>query len=327
MIRVGLVGFGYWWPNYARILSSMGDAEMAWCADTDAAALERVSTAHPHVRLTKNYRDLLVADDCDAVIVATPTVFHEDIARATLQAGKPILVEKPLTNRWESAASLALEAEQRGAIAVTGHVYLFSPAVRYICDELERGVIGNILYMTASRMGFSPIRADVDALWDLAPHDLSMFMAFTKTMPRRVSATASAYIRRDRSDVAFARLEFPGNVIANIGVSWDCPFKERRMLIVGSHGTIACDDLSENKLTVYHSEQKAPLNRAGVVDRPTLDGAEPLERQLRHFLDCIRDHERSPVDFKAGADVVRVLQALSESVSAGLPVDLDRDPS
>jgi predicted dehydrogenase len=296
---------------------------MTWCADIDDAALERAGKAHPGTRLTKQYKDLLVADDCDAIIVTAPTEVHEEIARAALAARKPVLIEKPLTDSWESAESLAREAQKSGVVNVTGHVYLFNPAVRYICGELERGALGTIRYMTSSRMGFGLIRADVDALWDLAPHDLSMFLTFIKAMPTRVAALGSSYIRADRSDVNFFTLEFPGDVIASVRVSWDYPFKERHMMIVGSRGTIDFDDLAVKKISVYRCEQDAPLNRDGYIEQPELEQTEPLYAQVRHFIDSIERRELSHVDFRAGADVVRVLHALSESAARGVPVDLE----
>ncbi len=321
-VRLGLVGFGYWGPNYAKSVAAVDGAELTWCADVSPAALARASELYPGLRVTTDAGELAAAADCDAVIVAAPTSLHAQIARAVLAAGKPVLVEKPLTDRADTAEALAREAAAAGAIAMTGHIYLFNPAVAVLIDEIRSGRLGTLRAMTASRMAFSPIRPDVDALWDLAPHDIAMFLAFSDAMPERVFAARNAYMRADRADVVFATLEFPGGAIADLRVSWDYPFRERVVSVIGSRETVVFDDGAAEKLTRYRAAADAPDNRDGVTEKLAHGAESPLVEQIRHFAACVRDGRRSPVDFDAGARVVRVLTALAESAQSGRPVTL-----
>lgn len=322
-VRLGLVGFGYWGPNYAKSMASVEGAELAWCADPSEAALRRAAEALPQARLTRNFQELIDADDCDAVIVAVPTSVHASVAHAALDAGKPLLVEKPLSDRYEAASALARAARERDAIAVTGHLYLFNPAVRTMLERVRSGELGALRYMSASRMAFSPIRPDVDALWDLAPHDITMFLSFANAEPIRVYAAQTAYMRADRADAVFATLEFPGGVIASLQVSWDYPFRERLIRIVGSRETLVLDDTAPSeKLLAYRAGADAPDNRDGTIAHPPYAPDQPLVEQVRHFVDCVRRGVRSPIDFELGARLVRVLEALTESATTHRPVEL-----
>lgn len=326
-VRLGLVGFGYWGPNYAKSIAALDDAELVWCADVSPAARARAQELYPGLKLTADPAELAAAPDCDAVIVAAPTSLHAEIARTVLAAGKPVLVEKPLTDRADTAEALAREAAAAGAIVMTGHIYSFNPAVREMRARIGRGELGTIRAMTASRMAFSPIRPDVDALWDLAPHDVAMFLEFAGAMPVRVFAAGNAYIRAGRSDVVFATLEFPNGAIADLRVSWDYPFRERLVTVVGSRGTMAFDDGAAEKLTLYRADAEAPDNRDGAVEKIAHGAESPLVEQIRHFVACVRERRPSPVDFEAGARVVRVLTALGKSAESGQPVMVEEPVS
>ncbi|HZO95342.1 MAG TPA: Gfo/Idh/MocA family oxidoreductase [Candidatus Baltobacteraceae bacterium] len=322
-VRFGLVGFGYWGPNYAKSIAAVEGAELTWCADVSDAALARARELYPHLRLTKDVRELASASDCDAVIVAAPTSLHDAVARVAIGAGKPVLVEKPLTDRADTAEALARDAAAAGALTMTGHIYTFNPAVAELAARIRAGELGAIRAMTASRMAFSPIRPDVDALWDLAPHDVAMFLQFAGALPVRVFAARHAYMRADRADVVFATLEFASGAIADLRVSWDYPFRERVVSVVGSRGTVVFDDGAAEKLTWYRAAADAPDNRDGTVEKIPHGGESPLVAQIRHFAECVRERRPSPVDFDAGARVVRVLGALTESAERGAPVALE----
>jgi predicted dehydrogenase len=322
-VRLGLVGFGYWGPNYAKSVAAVDGAELTWIADVSDAALARARELYPQAKRTTDLRELCAADDCDAVIVVAPTSLHSELARAVMAVKKPLLVEKPLTDRTDTADALARDAALLGVPVLTGHVYHFNAAVRVMRDCIRSGALGELRAMTASRMAFSPIRPDVDALWDLAPHDVAMFLEFAAAMPERVYAERNAYIRAGRADVAFAALRFPGGVVADLRVSWDYPFRERVVSVVGSRGTIVFDDGAEDKLTIYRAEHDAPNNRDGTTEKLPHPGEQPLTAQIRHFVECVRTGRRTEVDFEAGARVVRVLAALEESADTGRPVALE----
>lgn len=322
-VRLGLVGFGYWGPNYAKSISAIDGAQLTWIADVSDAALARARELYPQARLTQDVRELCAASDCDAVIIVAPTSLHDELARLAMTAGKAVLVEKPLTDRTASADALALDTARFDGPVMTGHLYHFNPAVAVIADRIRSGALGTLRAMTATRMAFSPIRPDVDALWDLAPHDVAMFLEFAGQLPERVYAEHSAYIRAGRADVAFATLRFRGGAIADLRVSWDYPFRERIVSVVGSRETIVFDDGAAEKLTLYHAGDDAPDNRDGTVEKLPHPGEQPLIAQIRHFVECVRSGRRTEVDFDAGARVVRVLAALDRSAETGLPVTLE----
>ncbi|HEX3466637.1 MAG TPA: Gfo/Idh/MocA family oxidoreductase [Candidatus Elarobacter sp.] len=326
-VRLGLVGFGYWGPNYAKSVGAVEGAELSWIADVSSAALARARELYPHTKVTTDLRELCAAEDCDAVIVVAPTSLHAEIARAVMAARKPLLVEKPLTDRADTAEALAREAAQLDLTVLTGHVYHFNPAVAVMRERIRSGALGELRAMTASRMAFSPIRPDVDALWDLAPHDVAMFLELAGAMPERVYAERNAYIKAGRADVAFATLRFPNGAVADLRASWDYPFRERTLSVVGSRGTIVFDDGAAEKLTLYRAERDAPDNREGIVEKLPHPGDAPLTAQIRHFVDCVRTGRRTEVGFDEGARVVRVLAALEESADTGRVVALEPAPS
>lgn len=325
-VRLGLVGFGYWGPNYAKSVGAVEGAELRWIADVSPAALARARELYPHAKLTADVRELCAADDCDAVIVAAPTSLHAEIARAVMAARKPLLVEKPLTDRADTADALARDAAQLELPVLTGHVYHFNPAVAVMRERVRSGSLGELRAMTASRMAFSPIRPDVDALWDLAPHDVAMFVELAGALPERVHAEGNAYIKAGRADVTFATLRFPGGAVADLRVSWDYPFRERTLSVVGSRGTIVFDDGATEKLSLYRAERDAPANRDGTCEKLPHAADAPLTAQIRHFVDCARTGRRTEVGFDEGARVVRVLAALERSAATGRPVMLEAEP-
>ncbi len=289
MIRLGLVGYGYWGPNYARIIEEMPDATLTWCADVSEAARAAAHAAYPNARITADYRGLLDAPDCDAIVIAAPTRHHFEIARAAFDARKHMLVEKPLTDSSHTAAQLADLAERGGIVAMVGHVFLYHPAVRYIESELRSPATGNVRFIASSRMGYSPIREDVDALWDLAPHDISMIHAFMAQRPAEAFAVGHSYYPGQHADVVFGTLRFSNGAIASLRLSWAHPFKERRIDIVAENATFSFDDLAVPKLSRYDGLES---DRGGATTTPMIATVEPLRAQLEHFIGCIEERRR-----------------------------------
>lgn len=316
MIRVGLVGYGYWGPNYARILDGSDRTHLTWCCDVSASAREAAGSRHPNAKLTADFEELLAAPDCDAVVVAAPTKSHFEIARAALVARKHTLVEKPLTDSHATALELAKLAESTPVVAMAGHVFLYHPAVRYIEAELRAGDTGAVRFICSSRLGYSPIRHDVDALWDLAPHDISMIHAFMGERPVEAFAVGHAYYTRERADVVFGTLRFASGAIASLRVSWAHPLKERRLDVVAENKTLCFDDLASQKVTRYAGAERA---RAGTTTYPAIEAAEPLRLQVEHFARCIEQRESPRSGFRDGEAVVATLEALTQSMRAGIP--------
>lgn len=321
-VRLGLIGCGHWGGNYAATIPKVDDAVLAWCADTSEAARARVRALHPSVRVTPDLRELVAAEDCDAVIVATPPSQHATIARIAIAAKKPILVEKPLATTAAAASKLAIEARDAGIVALSAHVYLFHPVVREMTRRIRSGESGALRFMSASRMftrlASSDERPDVDALWDLAPNDLAMFIEFAGTLPERVFCTRNAFFRPGLADAAFAILEFPDNVVAELRVSWDYPFRERLVTIVGALETLRFDDDADQKLLRYAGP---PLDLAGRRPEPLpCDSTPALLEQIRSFVAAVQTGSQTRASFDAGLDIVRVLEALSESATLGMPV-------
>lgn len=314
MIRFGLVGYGYWGPNYARIIDDANGMELAWCCDVSEAAREAAGARYPSAKVTADYRELIEAPDCDAVIVAAPTKYHFEIAKAALEARKHTLVEKPLTDSHSTAAELAEIAQAAPVTAMIGHVFLYHPAVRYIEAELKAPETGAIRFICSSRMGYSPIRQDVDALWDLAPHDISMIHAFMGERPVEAFAVGNAYYAAGRADVVFGTLRFARGALASLRVSWAYPFKERRLDVVAQNKTLCFDDLAAQKLTRYAGPER---DRAGIVTYPALETAEPLRAQLNHFAECIQTSAPPLTGFQEGEAVVSTLDALTQSMRSG----------
>lgn len=311
MVRFGIVGLGYWGPNYVRAAGAIVGGELRYCCDQSPRALEHIATLAPFVRCTTKYEDLLSAKDCDALIIATPTRFHFDLTRRALAAGKHVLVEKPLTESPESARAIAKAAQRAGVVAMVGHVYLYNPAIEFMVEESRSGISGKVRTFFASRIAFSPIREDVDALWDLAPHDIAIMLAIADQVPEYATAMGNDYLRAGRDDVLVGSLQFPSGAVGALRVSWMFPYKERRFDFVAEHKTYVFDELNpEGKLRVYQGSEKT---RDGVTFVPELPPAEPLKSQLQHFINAIKDGTAVRTPFEQGAVVVRALAALSRS--------------
>jgi len=323
--NLALIGCGYWGPNYARTIAHLAGARLAWCCDVSDAALGRIRAEYPSVKTSHDFRDVLRAPDCDAVIVAVPTEHHAALAAAALAAGKPVLVEKPVAPDARAADELAALAERSGLVAMVGHIYVFNPAFRDVLERVRRGELGTLRSLRCTRVGFSPIREDVDALWDLAPHDVSMLLKLTGSLPDLVFAAGNDYVRKGRADVAFATLRFPGGAIAHLDVSWDYPEKVRTLTVVGDRGIATFDDgAPEQKVRefVRGAPVPQPGSRECEIVVPQSPAGNPLALQLVEFLAAIERGRAVESDLREGAAVVRVLEALTESMRTARPVTL-----
>ena len=325
MVRVGLIGLGYWGTNIARNLDSLPGCELAWCCDTDPQRRERARLAFPRAGSTGDLAELLGDEAVDAVVVATPVPTHAALAELVLASGRHCFVEKPLACDVASAARLLALAEERDEVLMVGHLLAYHPALVALRELCEAGELGEIHYVYSQRLNLGKLRADENALWSLGAHDISAILALTGELPALVSARGESYVRAGIEDVVFAHLGFAGALAAHVHVSWLDPRKERRLTVVGSRRMATFDDMEpERTLTVYDKGFDPDaiaggdyVARAGEQRSPAISRSEPLRIELEHFLECVRGEATPRTGGRDGLRVVRVLEALQESLDAG----------
>ncbi len=337
ILRVAIVGCGYWGMNYVRLFSEMPETEVVVACDRVTDRLHEIARRFPGVKTTTQADDIALMDDVDAVIVCTTATTHYQVARHLLEAGKHLLIEKPLTTSAADAEDLVRLAEARGVKLMVGHVFLFNPGVEKVKTYIEQGDVGQIYYLHARRTNLGPIRQDVNAIWDLATHDISIFNYLLNRTPQWVSAVGSRVLGSSREDVGFVALGYSPTIRGHIHVSWADPNKVREIVVVGSNMRIAFDDLSaQEKVRVYEkgivSSIIEPASygeyhlsiRDGSIISPYLKISEPLKNQARHFVQCVLDDRQPLSDGRNGLDVVRVLEAIDRSLNLnGAPVELE----
>jgi predicted dehydrogenase len=331
VLRVGIVGLGYWGSNIARNLDALPGCELAWCCDTDAERRERTRAAFPRARFTADLDEMLADESVVAVAVATPVPTHAALAELTLASGRHCFVEKPLACDVASAERVVELAAERERVLMVGHLLAYHPALAALKDLCEGGELGEIRYVYSQRLNLGRLRADENALWSLGAHDVSAILALTGELPAKVSARGESYVRDGVEDVVFAHLSFAGGLAAHIHVSWLDPRKERRLTVVGSRRMATFDDMEpERTLTVYDKgfDPDAAVAgdyvaRSGEQRSPAISRREPLRIELEHFLDCVGGNAAPRTGGPEGLRVVRVLEALQQSLdSAGETVAL-----
>lgn len=332
-VRVGVVGFGYWGPNLVRNLDRLGDAELVCACDLNEANLGKLAALYPYVETTTDLDAMLDRADIDAVVVATSAPSHFAIASKVLAAGKHCFVEKPLTLTSADAEALVKLADEQGVTLMTGHLMVYHSAINWIRDYIASGELGDVLYLYLQRLNLGKVRTEENAFWSLAPHDVSIALYLLGENPDRVSASGAAYVTPGVHDTVFANLHFPSGKMANIHVSWLDPHKTRKLTVVGTKKMLVFDDMeATEKIWIYDKGLGAPEGalgwgedltlRFGDITVPFLKMAEPLGIEVQHFLDCCRSGEVPRSDGRAGLAVVRVLEAVDESMAAnGSPVD------
>ena len=336
-IRVAIIGCGQWGMNHLRNFSALSEAEVVAVCDTRGQRLQMIHEQYPNVQETAELHEVLNDSSIQAVVVATPTAGHYEVVKAALEAGKDVLCEKPLTTTSSESEQLIQLAEANQRILMVGHVFVFNNAVQKLRSYIDENALGGIYYFSARRTNLGPIRSDVDALWDLATHDLSIFDYLLKgQMPVQVSGCAGAFLSKERGDVAFASLKYPNNVVANVQVSWLDPQKRRELTVVGSEKMAIFNDVSfEAPLWVYDKgakveepeyesfEQFRVLSWSRDATVPNIPPSEPLKNEALHFLECVEKRQTPITDGRNGWRIVRVLEAISESMKQnGTPISL-----
>jgi predicted dehydrogenase len=334
MVRVAVIGAGAWGINHVRAFARSKGAALTMVCDPGESARARAQAMAPQARLGKDLRDALEASDVDAVVLATPAKQHAEQASLALQAGKHVLVEKPLAfNAADAQAVVALADAQKRTLMV-GHLMLYHPAMARLKTMVAQGELGRILYIYSVRVNLGRVRQDENALWSLAPHDISMISNLLDDQPESVSARGGTYLQEKIEDVVFVNLKFRSGVSAQIQVSWLDPRKERRLTIVGSQKMVEFDDVNPvEKLRIYDKGFDRPPAfteyaqflsiRNGDIHIPQIPMVEPLEVECRHFIECVAEGKRPLTDGASALCVVRVLEAAQKSLeNGGAPVNV-----
>lgn len=327
MIRIGVIGYGYWGPNLVRNFAELKECELVGVADLDKQRLSLAKRRYPFVTVHQDYRDLLDDSTIDAVAIATPISSHYEIASRALRAGKHVLVEKPLAASSKEAEALIRLSKKKRRVLMVDHTFVYTGSVRKIKEMVSSDLIGTIYYYDSVRVNLGLFQRDVSVIWDLAVHDVSIMDYVLKERPYAVSATGMSNIHKQPENIAYLTLFFRGNLIAHIHVNWLAPVKVRRTLIGGSKKMIVYNDIEPSeKVKVYdkgvHVKGDAKSiyrmmvsYRTGNMFAPELDISEALRVETAHFIRCIEKKESPVTDSASGLRVVRILEAASQSMA------------
>lgn len=328
-LNIGVIGCGHWGPNHVRVFSELDRSSVSVCADTCLRRLERLKRRFPGIQTTSDYRRILDDDRVEAVVVATPTATHADIAEAALLAGKHLLVEKPLALTTAAAQHLTDIANRRQRVLMVGHVFLFNNGIRTLRSAIDAGQLGKLHYIDAVRTNLGPVRGDVNALYDLGTHDISIFNYLMGESPVSVSAQGVCITQAEHEDVVFATLRYQDGMLGHLHVSWLNPRKVRTLTVVGERKMAHWDDVDpEDTLRIYDKGMEDPpyydsfgqfqfLLRNSDVYLPKIDRAEPLVNQATAFLDSVLDAKPCRSGGPEAIGVIATLEAAQESLRSG----------
>ena len=335
-MRVAVVGLGYWGPNLVRNLHEVPEAEVAWACDVRPEALAALARRYPAVPRTTRFEDVLEDDSVEAVVVSTPVSTHYELAQATLTAGKHVLVEKPLAASTEQALELLEVATKRRLVLMPGHTFLYSPPVLMIHDVMAAGELGEIYFISMSRVNLGIHQSDASVVWDLGPHDFSILRYWLNELPSTVGAMTRECLMPNTPDVAFIHLAFGSGTLAHVELAWLAPSKLRRTTIVGSEKMVVYDDTSNEPVRIFDSGAQLSdpqtfgeyqlTYRTGDILSPKVQVTEPLALQLTDFCDSIRNGMRPRASAELGVDVVRIIETVDRSLGlGGRPVRVERN--
>ena len=328
-ITVGLIGYGYWGPNLLRNYMELGTARVKWVCDLSPEHLSKAAIRYPSLLTTTSVDDLLGDPEVDAVLIATPISSHHQLALRSLRAGKHVFVEKPLATSVIECDELCEAASARDLVLMVGHTFVYSPPVRAVKQILDAGELGDVYFITCSRVNLGLHQRDVSVVWDLAPHDLSILEYWLGESPSSVQAMGRSCINNGIPDVAFLSVHYASDVIAELQVSWLSPVKLRRTIIVGSKKMLMYDDTeSVEKVKIFDQgvDYRDPETfgefqlsyRTGGIYSPKVESAEPLSVEATHFIDCVMTGACPITDGAAGRSVVAALEAAQRSLDGAV---------
>lgn len=323
-LRIGVVGYGYWGPNIVRNFQATESAQVVAVCDKSSGSLSRVRRSFPDMPVTTDCTDIVTADDIEAVAIVTPVWTHFELAKLALEHGKHVFVEKPFTSSVAQAEYLIELADRKNLRIMVDHTFLFTGAVRRIRQLIDEGVLGKLYYYDSMRVNLGLFQHDVNVIWDLAPHDLSIMDYIAGSQPEALVATGECHLN-GHADVAFMTVYYPDNFIAHINVNWLSPVKVRTTLVGGEKRMLVWNDLeADEKLKVYDRGvqfatgeavyQQLVKYRTGDMWSPNIEPTEALKMEAGYFVDCVRNHKKPFNDGEAGLRVVRMLEAADQSL-------------
>ncbi len=330
MVSVGVIGLGYWGPKLTRNFHQLPAGRLEWGCDLDQSRLDHIRTLYPDVHTTRDYRDVL-ASDVEAVCIATPVRTHYHLAMEALRAGKHVFVEKPLAACVGQVEEIIAQADRQHRVVMVGHTFVYNPAVVAMKELIASGYLGEVYYINATRVNLGLFQPDINVVWDLAPHDISILLFVLGMEPVTVSARGGVYVQRSKRlhDVAYLSLNFPNGVLADIRVSWLDPCKIRRYTVVGSQRMLVYDDVDpDNKILIYdkgvdkppYSDTEAEFHlsyRNGEAVPYPVKWMEPLQLECQQFLDCIQQGTEPCSCGRNALQVIKILEAAQYSLLNG----------
>ena len=326
-INVAQIGIGYWGPNLLRNLFSNKNCSIKTVVDLSSSRREYVRSYYPGIDVNNDVKSVFNDDEIQAVVIATPAATHFDLVMEALKAGKHVLVEKPMAMNVKEVEQIEKLSTENNLIAMVGHTFLYNSAVIYIKKLIENNELGDIRYIYCQRLNLGRIRDDVDALWSLAPHDISILQYWLNNPdPIKVSRVGMDYVQKGIDDVVFLNLEYPNNVMANIHISWLDPRKTRTITIVGSKKMVVYDDIADDKVVIYDKGIDPIMNlgenmdfdspngimyshRSGDISIPKINWIEPLKAEIQHFITCVINGEKCLSDSSHAKKVISILSA------------------
>lgn len=324
--RIAVIGAGYWGVNHVRNFYELG--ALRTVCDISRTSLDKIAATFPGVETDTEFGNVFADERISGVVIATPAETHHDLAVAAVEAGKDVLIEKPLTLDVADGERLVKLAADRSAILMVGHLLEYHPAVLRLRELIRSGELGDLHYIYSSRLNLGKVRREENILWSFAPHDIAIILRLVGSLPRRVSAAGGAYLQPRVADVTVTNMEFPTPVRAHIFVSWLHPYKEQRLVVVGSNRMAVFDDVrKDDKLIVYDQGVEfvggEPVTRKSEGIAEQLEPNEPLRGECAEFLECIATRRRPLSDGESGLRVLRVLDAAERSLaSGGTPMEL-----
>jgi UDP-2-acetamido-3-amino-2,3-dideoxy-glucuronate N-acetyltransferase len=316
MPKVGLAGAGYWGKNILRVLKELG--LLYSVCDTDAK--NRNLLSYKDIRIHKEYDKFLSDKNMEAVVISTPAGMHYDMARHALEAGKDVFVEKPLSLNIDEGIALAEKAKELGRILMVGHILQYHPAVLKLKEIISKGILGKVQYIYSNRLNIGKLRTEENILWSFAPHDISVMLMIAGSPPVRITAFAGDYLTHGVYDTSLTAFEFRNNIKGHIFVSWLHPFKEQKLVVVGSNAMAVFDDVSSEKLKLYKhviewKDGSAPVAHKAPFEVIATETEEPLKLELMHFKECIMNRTKPRTDGNEGVEVLKVLHECENQLS------------
>ena len=326
MIKIGIIGCGYWGPNLIRNFSQLAEAKIVFVCDIDSSKLESIKRIYPYLQTVVDYSEVIKSSDVDAICVATPLDTHYKIAKEALLNNKNVLVEKPFTATVKEAEELVQIAKSRNLVLMVDHTFIYTGAVQKIKELVDRGELGKVYYFDSERINLGLLRSDANVIWDLATHDISIINYLFSQKPVNVSATGSSHVLNKKEEMAHITLRHEGGLMSHIHVSWLSPVKLRKILVGGDKKMVLYDDVEPvEKIKIYDKgidikpDQVTafnPLYRGGDIIIPKIDQSEALKRLSEHFIDCIKYKKNPLTDGQQGINVLKILEAIQKSLDS-----------